>query len=179
MKLSLKEISKIIGASLKGDLSKKIVGINTLEDATSEQISYAVSKKYLESLANTNAGAVIVDSSLKKYCSTDTLMVEDAYLGFAKLTHHFKQYQSKISINDIQLNIDKISLIEGVLVEPGCFIGKDVIIGKNTTIEANCVIEDGVHIGEESHIFANAVIQKNCQIGKNCIISPGSIIEEM
>ncbi len=176
MKLSLKEISKIIGASLEGNRSKEIVGINTLEDATSQQISYAVSKKYLESLANTNAGAVIVDSSLKKYCSTDTLMVEDAYLGFAKLTHHFKEYQSKISINDIQLNIDKISSIEGVLVEPGCFIGKDVIIGKNTTIEANCVIEDGVHIGEESHIFANVVIQKNCQIGKNCIISPGSII---
>ena len=67
MKLSLKEISKIIGASLEGERSKEIVGINTLEDATSEQISYAVSKKYLESLANTNAGAVIVDSSLIKY----------------------------------------------------------------------------------------------------------------
>ena len=29
MKLSLKEISKLIGASLEGDLSKEIVGINT------------------------------------------------------------------------------------------------------------------------------------------------------
>ena len=163
MKLSLKEISKIIGASLEGDRSKEIVGINTLEDATSEQISYAVSKKYLESLTNTNAGAVIVDSSLKKYCSTDTLMVEDTYLAFAKLTHHFKKYQSKISINDIQLNLDKISSIEGVLVEPGCFIGKEVIIGKNTTIEANCVIEDGVHIGEDSHIFANVVFKKTAK----------------
>jgi len=148
MKLSLKEISKLIEASLEGDLSKEVVGFNTLEDATSEQISYAVSTKYLESLANTNAGAVIVDSSLKKYCSTNKLIVEDTYLAFAKLTHHFKEYQSIISINDIQLNIDKISSIEGVSIYHGCFIGKDVIIGKNTTIEANCVIEDGVHIGE-------------------------------
>ena len=62
-----------------------------------------MSTKYLESLANTNAGAVIVNSSLKKYCSTNILIVEDAYLGFAKLTHHFKEYQSKISINTIQL----------------------------------------------------------------------------
>ena len=53
MKLSLKEISKIIGASLEGDPSKTIIGINTLEDATSEQISYAVSTKYLDSLSNT------------------------------------------------------------------------------------------------------------------------------
>ena len=62
-----------------------------------------MSTKYLESLANTNAGAVIVDSNLKKYCSTNTLMVEDAYLAFAKLTHHFKEHQSKISINDYSI----------------------------------------------------------------------------
>jgi len=46
MKLSLKEIAKLIGASVHGEPSKEILGINTLANANSEQISYAVSKKY-------------------------------------------------------------------------------------------------------------------------------------
>ena len=64
MKLSLKEIAKLIGASVHGEVSKEILGINTLANANSEQISYAVSKKYKKSLITSNAGAVIVDKSL-------------------------------------------------------------------------------------------------------------------
>ena len=176
MKTSLKEISKLIGSTFEGDSTKEIIGINTLEMAKSNQISYAVSLKYLKSLSNTNAGAIIIDHNLKEYCSSKTLLVDNASLAFAKLTHHFKEYQSIIDNETIKLNIDKVKLIEGVLVSSGCFIGNDVKVGKNTTIEANCVIEDGVHIGENSYIFSNVVIQKNCHIGKNCIISPGVII---
>ena len=46
MKLSLEEIAKLIGASVHGEPSKEILGINTLTNANSEQISYAASKKY-------------------------------------------------------------------------------------------------------------------------------------
>jgi len=176
MKTSIKEISKIIGASFEGIDNQEIIGINTLELANSNQISYAVSLKHLESLSNSNAGAIIIDNKLKGYCSSKTLLVDDAYLAFAKLTHYFKGYQSIINNDDIKLNISRIKSIKGVFVGPGCFIGNDVVIGQNTNIEAHCVIEDGVIIGENSHIFANVVIQKNCRIGKNCVISPGVII---
>ena len=52
MKLTLEEIAKLTGASIHGDPSKEITRINTLVDATSDQISYAVSKKYKHSLIN-------------------------------------------------------------------------------------------------------------------------------
>ena len=176
MKASLEHIAKIIGAILDGDSSLIIKGINTLDDADNGQISYATSIKYLESLNNTNAGAVILDKSLKRYCSSNTLVVDDAYLAFAKLTHLFKQQQTILSSNEIQLNINNAVSKSGVLIGSKCFIGNNVIIGKNTIIEANCVIEDGVHIGEDSNISPNVVIQKNCIIGNNCSILPGAII---
>ena len=50
MKLSLEEIAKLIGASVHGEPSKEILGINTLSNASSDQISYAVSMKYKKSL---------------------------------------------------------------------------------------------------------------------------------
>ena len=64
MKLTLNEIATLIDATLLGDSSKKISGINTLIGANSDQISYAVSKKYKKSLIDSNAGAVIIDKNL-------------------------------------------------------------------------------------------------------------------
>jgi UDP-3-O-[3-hydroxymyristoyl] glucosamine N-acyltransferase len=176
MRTSLKDISKLIGASYKGSNKKEIIGINTLELAKSNQISYAVSSKHLKSFSNSKAGAIIIDNKLKAYCSSKTLLVDDAYLAFAKLSHYFKKYQVIIDDNGIKLNINKIRSIKGVFVGPGCFIGNNVVVGENTNIGSNCVIEDGVSIGENSHIFANVVIHKNCQIGKSCVISSGVII---
>jgi UDP-3-O-[3-hydroxymyristoyl] glucosamine N-acyltransferase len=176
MNISLGKIAEIIDASLDGDPSKVIHGINALEDAQSNEISYATSRKYSKSLSKTSAGAVILDKNLSELCSSNALVVENAYLAFAKLTHHFKKQQSQLSTQEIQLNIDKAQNIKGVFIGPSCFIGNDVVIGENTIIETNCVIEDGVHIGEGSHISSNVVIQRNCLIGKNCIISSGAII---
>ena len=48
MNISLGKIAEIIDASLDGDPSKVIHGINTLEDAQNNEISYATSRKYLE-----------------------------------------------------------------------------------------------------------------------------------
>ena len=71
MKLSLKEIAKLIGATVHGEPSKEISGINTLTNANSDQISYAVSKKYKNLIINSNAGAVIVDKNLIDLCPTN------------------------------------------------------------------------------------------------------------
>ena len=43
MKLTLEEIAKLIDAQGYGNSSKEIIGMNTLDNATSDQISHAVS----------------------------------------------------------------------------------------------------------------------------------------
>ena len=57
MKLSLEKIAKLIGASVHGEPSKEILGINTLTNANSEQISYAAAKKYKKSKTRGDKGA--------------------------------------------------------------------------------------------------------------------------
>ena len=156
MKLTLKEIAKIIGATIIGDSSKVILGINTLTDANSEQISYAVSKKYKELLINSNAGAVIVDESLKDQCPTNVLLVKNVYLAYSILTHKFKYLQN---INHLKTASEVVNLFTDVDISPSCVIGKNVFIGRNSTIGANCVIEDNVNIGQNSRIDSNVTIQ--------------------
>jgi len=173
MKLTLKEIAKLIGASIHGEPSKEILGINTLTNANSEQISYAVSKKYKKSLINSYAGAIIIDKNLVEYCPTNALLVENVYLAYAILTHKFKHLQN---INHFQTASQVINFHSKVNIAPGCIIGKNVTIGENTSIGANCVIEDDIAIGKNSLIESNVTIHKGCEIGKNCVISSGVVI---
>ncbi len=67
MKLSLKKIAELVGATLIGDSETKIDGINTLRNANGNQITYARSEKYINSLSSTKAGAVILPMKLKEY----------------------------------------------------------------------------------------------------------------
>jgi len=173
MKLTLQEIAKLIDANVLGDSSKEILGINTLANANSEQISYAVGKKYKDLLINSNAGAVILDESLKDHCSTNIMLVKNVNLAYSILTHKFKYLQN---ISHLQSGSEVINSFNNVDISQSSVIGKNVIIGENTSIGENCVIEDNVNIGKNSRIESNVTIQKGSQIGKNCIISPGAII---
>jgi len=173
MKVTLEEIAKLIEANLHGEPSKEIFGINTLANANSEQISYAISRKYKKLLISSNAGAVIVDKELKDHCPTNALLVENVNLAYSILTHKFKNHQN---INHFQKIENIINSYSKVDIAPGCIIGKNVVVGENSSIGANCVIEDNVNIGKNSRIESNVIIQKGTQVGKNCIISSGAII---
>ena len=176
MNYSLEKIAELIDGTVIGDSATEINGISTLKDANASQISYAVSEKYISTLSNTKAGAVILPNKLKDHCPTNALIVEDAYLAFSKLTHQFKRHNFPVNNSLSKVTIDSSALVEDVRISPGCFIGKNVSIGKNSIIESNCVIEDEVRIGENSHIGANVTIQRECQLGKRCVILPGAVI---
>ena len=171
MILTLKEIAELVGGSIEGDPSKSIHSIGTLDSANSSQISYAVNKKYKDSLINSNAGAFIINKSLKQYCQRDVILVDNVYLAYSILTHKFKVIQNIEHFNyGHQLNYpDSIVAVNSA-------IGKNVKIGKSSTIGVNCVIEDNVCIGSNSIIESNVTILRGSQIGNNCVISPGVVI---
>jgi len=171
MKLSLKEIAKLIDGFIEGNSSKEILGINSLDDADSSQISYIISEKYKESLIKSNAGAIIVDEKLKQYCKSNAIVVKNVYLAYSILSHEFKQKQD---ITDLkygnEINYPSTKIASSVL------IGKNVTIGNNTIIHHNCVIENNSNIGENCLIESNVTIQQGSTIGDNCVISPGAVI---
>ncbi len=176
MTLSLEKIAELIGATIIGDSNAEINGISTLMLANENQLSYAVSEKYINSLSKTKAGAVILPKKLKEHCPTNALIVNNAYLAFAIITHQFKHYNFPVNNASSMAIIDSSSLVKDVTIGPGCVIGKNVRIGKNTIISSNCVIEDEVSIGENSYICSNVTIQRECQLGKRCTILPGAVV---
>jgi UDP-3-O-[3-hydroxymyristoyl] glucosamine N-acyltransferase len=171
MTLTLKEIAGIVGGSIEGDSLKPISGIGALDFANSNEISFAVSEKYIDSLKNSNAGAFIISKDLKQFCLKDIVIVDNVNLAYSTLTHKFK-----VSQNIQHLNYDQQAIFPDSIIASSSLIGKNVKIGKNSTIGVNCVIEDNVRIGVQTLIESNVIIQNGCQIGDNCVISPGTVI---
>ena len=171
MILTLREIAELVGGSIEGDSSLLIQGIGALDSANSNQISYAVNEKYKDSLKNSNAGAFIINKSLKKFCQRNIVLVENVYLAYSILSHKFKFTQNIENFQyGCQLSYPNSKIAASSL------IGKNVKIGKGSIIGVNCVIEDNVIIGSNSKIEQNVSIQRWCQIGSNCVISPGAVI---
>jgi len=171
MKLTLQEIANLVDGSINGDNFKEISGLNTLENADLNQISYAVSTKYKDAVINSKAGAIIVNEELKEYCNTNAIIVNNVYLAYSILSHKFKQSQD---INDLRYG-NEVSY-PNTQIASSSLIGNNVNIGPQTAIHHNCVIEDNTSIGEGCLIESNVTIQQGSIIGNNCIISPGVVI---
>ena len=194
MTLTLEKIAEIIGATLIGNSETKINGISTLTNANGYQISYAVSAKYINSLSKTKAGAVILPKKLKEYCPTNSLIVDDAYLAFAIITHQFKYYNLPIKNSSSKAIIDSSTSVENVTIGAGCVIGKKgfgfspnkdenyrypqigaVIINDNSEIGCGSTIDRGsmsnTVIGKNTFLDNQIHIAHNVKIGDNCIIA--------
>ena len=171
MKLTLQEVANLIDGLIEGDNTKEIYGLNSLENADFNQISYAVSLKYKDALIDSKAGAIILNDGLKELCNTNAIVVKDAYLAYSILSHKFKQSQI---VNN--LSFGNAVNFPNTQIASSSLIGKDVEIGPKTIIHHNCVIEDNTSIGEGCLIESNVTIQQGSVIGNNCIISPGAVI---
>ncbi len=177
--ISLKELAQKIGADLAGDPDKEVVGLNTLDSASSNEVSFIARKSFLSSLPSSKAGALICSNDLSEGYSGNKLIGEDPYLLYARCTKVFKELMNKSPIlgiselaqvgNNVSIS-KKSSVANFVDISDGVTIEDDVVIGSGVAIGKNSVI------GHGSKIYPNVTIYDSVEIGSNCIIHSGTVI---
>ncbi len=178
-RISLKELAQQIEAELEGDPDKEVLGLNTLDDASNDEVAFIARESFLPSLSSTKAGALICSIDLSNGYTGNKLIGEDPYLLYAKCTKVFKDLvdssadegisdlvkvgkNASISTNSSVANF--VSIFDGVTIEDNVVIGPGVCIGKNSIIRRG------------SKIYPNTTIYDSVEIGENCIIHSGSVI---
>jgi len=167
--MKLSEVCKIleIECNLKED--KEITGLNTLQDANSNEISFLENPKYAKFLKGTKAGAVLIrkEDASKLPKGIIPIITDEPYLKLAILTKYF----AKEPWVDGEYYIDRKAKVDkSVRIGKGAKIGKDVVIMPNSVIGPDVVIEKGCVI------YPNVTIYRDTIIGKNVIIHAGSVI---
>lgn len=167
--MKLQEILDYLNISQNCDI--EISGLNGLKDATSSQLSFLESSKYISSLKDTKAAAVFVNKEFEQDVPSETIAIvcDEPYINLAKASKLFAPKLIESSGNEPIIG-------ENTIIMPNVHLGKNVVIGKNCTIMSGSFIADCVTIGNNTIIYPNITIYRDCKIGDDCIIHSGTVI---
>jgi UDP-3-O-[3-hydroxymyristoyl] glucosamine N-acyltransferase len=159
VELTSGELAKKIGATIEGSASVLIRGAAPIETAGPNDITFVANKRYTKFLANTNAGAVILDIETAS-SQKSTLRHPNPYLAFATAV-------------DI-LYPDSQTFESGS--HPSAIISNKAEIDKSAAIGPLCHLQSNSKIGKNSRLISSIYVGQNAVVGENCLIYPGVII---
>lgn len=180
--IRLSELAQLVGGQLVGgteqcDTDVAISGAETLRDADSSQITFAVEQSYAAQVNECAAAAVVVDSDFGP-TAIPAIVVENVLEAFAAIVSHFRAPRT-LAWQGIsrEAHCDATcKLAPGVQIYPGAFVDEDVEIGLGSVVHAGATVLAGTRIGAGVTIFPNAVIYENCVIGDRCLIHANAVI---
>ena len=174
---SLKQIAEFLGAKVQGDDAVKISGLGTLSSASSQDLAFVSNPKYIDQLAETQAGAVILAPSLADKYQGNCLLVDDAYLGYAKISAWFDKTPKAEQGIHPSACIDSTAVIgDQVSIGPNVVVEANAKVGKGSIIKANTQIGGRSEIGENSLIAANVTVYHDVRIGDRVTIHSGAVL---
>lgn len=174
---TLAEIASKIGAELIGDADKVVTGVGTLQNATTDDISFLANSKYRHYLKDTTAGCVIVSPADAAEVSTNALVIADTYVAYAKTAALlYPEEHNEAAIHPTAVIGPNTLIADSSNIAAHVVIGADVVIGENVNIGPGCIVENGVVIGADSRLVANVTLCRKVRIGQRVKIHPGVVI---
>jgi len=170
---TINEINDVLKGELIGHTSQKITGPEDVKNASSSQITFIGSTKYLKYWSDSKACALIINESLsiepRENCAI--IKVKNADLAMAKVLELFNPESPEFDV-DIHSTavIHKSAIIgNGCKIGANCYIGKHVVLGKNVVLYPNVCVFDETTIGDFTIVWSGTVIRERCLIGSHCI----------
>jgi UDP-3-O-[3-hydroxymyristoyl] glucosamine N-acyltransferase len=172
--INLQSIAKQINGQLKGDPLFEVKTVNSIDNATEQEITFSV--KDTIDTTSLKAGALVVkrNSSLQY---PNLIYVDEPYAAFATLLNLFFPHQRFNEGIDSNTFIAPDAVL-GPNVSIGAFsyVGEKCEIGANGEIHSGVKIYRDVKIGKNCLIYSNVVIREEVEIGDNVVIQPGVVI---
>lgn len=168
--------SRQVSVELIGSIDVDIVQVAGLKQAVGNQITFLSDKKYLSSLSETAAGAVILQSAFKDKCKVPMLVVDNPYYVYALIAQLLNPVSVTYEIHPDASIHETVQLVGQIAVEAQAVIKENVKIGKGSLISAGAVLEANVSIGKNCRIGPNVVICYDCVLGNDVTIEAGTVI---
>lgn len=175
------EIADLLKGEIEGNAETEITGVNTIEPAQRNEITFLANPLYEKYFHSTQAGAVLLakDFELKdKREDIVIIRVQDPYPSFVILMEIFKKDEGweETGISSYAVIGDDVQTGENIYIGDFVKIGNKCVIGNDSRINPNCSIDKGVIIGDNCIINPGVVIYKDCKIGNNVIIHANCVI---
>lgn len=173
---TLEELADFLGASLKGDPRVRIRGVNALEEARSDELSFLSHDRYIPRLSSSEAAALVVSSDFE-HLDRHLLIVDQPYFAFARVAQLFSEPPPLApGVHPSACVEESVWLESGVSVGPLVCIGAGSEIGRGSRIYGGTYLGRDVQIGQDCLIYPNVTILDGSRIGNRVIIHSGTVI---
>lgn len=164
-------------ARLEGD-DRAISGVNTLELACGNEVSFLSNRKYLDAVSTSKAGAIILPDNVPVPDRVSAIRCDDPYAAvtIAIITLHGYRKHPRWGLSENAVISPSARIGENPNIAAGVSIAGDVTIGDNCTIYPGSYVGDRAQIGDDCILFPNVVIYDDCVLGNRVTIHAGSVI---
>ncbi|MCH9620692.1 MAG: UDP-3-O-acylglucosamine N-acyltransferase [Chlamydiia bacterium] len=176
---TLEELANQLNLEFSGDGKTLLSGVNSLDKAAENEVSFLSNEKYTSNLQTTNAAAVCVEKTTPLIEGKNYLVSDDSSRTFSMVTELLMEDNSPSGFKDIH---PTAVIHQSAKIGKNVQIGPYVVIDKDVTIEDDCIIYSHVSIGPKSSlgknclIYSSVVIREDCHLGNNVILQPHVVI---
>lgn len=172
----LADIAKIAGVDVNADADDRLIhGVAPLQTATPDQVSFLDNRRYVDLLATTRAGAVIVHPELAAHVPPTSIALPTAtpYVVWAQVaTLFFPRPPAEPGVHPSAV-VDASAQIDPTAeIGPNAIVEADAVIGARSRIGPGAVIARGVSIGADCRVGASATVS-HAVVGDRVTLFPG------
>jgi UDP-3-O-[3-hydroxymyristoyl] glucosamine N-acyltransferase len=177
MTMTLGELAVRFGCELRGDPAATVETVSSLAQADARAITFLANPKYVEQLADTRAGAVILDARSAASSPVPALVAANPHATFARI--------ATLLHPDPPLNPGAhpaAAVASKAQVDPSAEIAAHACVGAGARIGARCfigpgsVVERDAVIGDDTRLVARAYIGPGVKLGARCVVQPGAVV---
>lgn len=175
MRITVAELAEKLGLSCKGG-EVELSGVNTLEKATSDQLSFLVNPKYSDLLETTEAGCVLTDERHAEKLSC-AIISPNVYMDLAKVVHLFEVPQGSFEgQSELAFIHPDASVDESAVIFPFAFVGEGATVGAGSKLFPGVYVGERTTIGEDCILYPNTVVMGGLTVGDGVILQPGAVV---
>lgn len=176
MSITLHDIADRVGGTLHGDASKTVNGLAPISEAGPLDISFVSDHKHQAQIADSQAGCLLLTDAMAESCTSDHIVVKDAYLAYALVSYLFRPASPKASIHSSAVIGEHCHIGECVTLGAHVVIGDHVTLEQGVTVAAGSYVGNHSHLSEDVYLYPNVTCYHGVRIGRDTIVHSGSII---
>ena len=177
MGLSLGALAVRFGLELQGDPEAEVSTVASLREAGPGSVSFLANPRYRRYLAETRAGAVVLDRASAAGCPVPALIAANPYAAYARIAAELYPAASVLP-----------GIHPSAVVDPAARVAADACIGPQAVVEAGAeigpraqvgpssVVMRSARIGADTRLVARVTIYPDVVIGARCVLHAGAVI---
>ncbi|MBI1371525.1 MAG: UDP-3-O-(3-hydroxymyristoyl)glucosamine N-acyltransferase [Phycisphaera sp.] len=180
MTWTTQQIAELTGGQLRGPGDVSVGGIDTLETAAPNQLTFIGDAKYARKWPQSKAVAALVARKVEmpQDGARPIIAVDNVDIAVAKVLEAMAPppTQPEPGVHPTAFVDPSATLGDDVRIGPHVVVGPNVTIGDRAVLHPNVTVLADSAVGADSVMWPGVVIRERCTIGQRCIFHPNVTI---